>query len=446
MSGSPARTAAFDILLRVERDNSFASELLHSARYMGLKAADHGLATELVLGVLRWRPVLDAAVGALSSQPLQKLDAEVLTALRLAAYQIGWLDRIPARAAIHESVELVKRARKRSAAPFANAVLRKLADSGLLSKQHPDRIQASRNPRALAEASAHPIWLVERWTAQLGLPAAQSICAFDQTVPPTAIRMRNATEDELRREGVELAAGAFLASSRRILSGDVTRTKAFADDRLAIQDEASQLVAALVGRAARILDCCAAPGSKTSSIADRNPEAAIVAVELHPHRADILRTRVAAKNLRIITGDVSRLSINELFDRVLADVPCSGTGTLAHNPEIKWRLRPSDLADLRFRQRAILEAAMHHVTVEGKLIYSTCSLEREENESVIEETLASNPSFRVRDGRAELEHLRDQGELVVTDSSALLSGPYIRTIPGVHPSDGFFVAILERIG
>lgn len=446
MSGSPARTAAFEILLRVERDNSFASELLHSARYMGLEAADHGLATELVLGVLRWRSVLDVTVGALSSQPLQKLDAEVLTALRLAAYQLGWLDRIPARAAIHESVELVKRARKRSAAPFANAVLRKLADSGLLTKQTPDRIQASPNPPALAAASAHPIWLVERWAAQLGLQVAQRICAFDQTVPLTAIRMRNATEDELQREGVELAAGAFLSSSRRVVSGDVTRTKAFAEDRLAIQDEASQLVAALVGRGARILDCCAAPGSKTSSIADRNPQALIVAVELHPHRADILRKRVSAKNLQIITGDVSTLSVNELFDRVLADVPCSGTGTLAHNPEIKWRLRPADLADLGFRQRAILEAAMHHVAVGGKLIYSTCSLEREENEAVIEETLASNPSFRVREGRAELEHLRSQGELVATDRPALLSGPYIRTIPGIHPSDGFFVAILERIG
>jgi 16S rRNA (cytosine967-C5)-methyltransferase len=445
LSLSPARAAAFEILLRVEQTQSYASELLHAARYADLAPLDHGLATELVMGVLRWRSRLDGAIRVLCSQPLEKLDTEVLTALRLAAYQLGWLDRIPARAAIHESVELVKRARKRSAAPLANAVLRKLAESDRLHHESPDPIASACHAQGLAEASAHPPWLVERWVAKFGFGVAQRICAQDQAVPASLIRMRNTTAGELRREGIELAAGAFLAGAWRVVSGDITRTQAFAEGRLAIQDEGSQLVAALVGRGARILDCCAAPGNKTWAIADRNPEGTIVAVELHPHRASLVRTRVSAKNLRVITGDVRAFGASQPFDRVLVDAPCSGTGTLARHPEIKWRLRPADLADLQSRQQSILEAAMRQVAPGGRLIYSTCSLEQEESEAAVEATCASHPSFRVREGRAELEQLRIDGELVAADVDALLSGPYIRTIPGVHPSDGFFVAILERL-
>lgn len=444
MSLSPARAAAFAILLRIEQRESYASELLHSGRYADLAPLDHGLATELVMGVLRWRSRLDAAIRVLCSQPLEKLDREVLTALRLAAYQLGWLDRIPARAAIHESVELVKRARKRSAAAFANAVLRKLAESDQLHHESPDPILSASNAQALAAASAHPPWLVERWVAQFGFGVAQRICAYDQAVPSTLIRMRNTTTGELREAGIELAGGAFLAGAWRVVSGDITRTQAFREGRLAIQDEASQLVAALVGRGARILDCCAAPGNKTLALADHNPEATIVAVELHPQRASLVRKRVSTKNLHVITGDVRAFSATQPFDRVLVDAPCSGTGTLAHHPEIKWRIRPADLADLQSRQRSILEAAMRQVAPGGRVIYSTCSLEREENEAAVEATLARNPSFRVREGRAELERLRSDGELVA-DIDALLSGPYIRTIPGVHPSDGFFVAIFERL-
>ena len=132
------------------------------------------------------------------------------------------------------------------------------------------------------------------------------------------------------------------------------------------------------------------------------------------------------------------------FDRVLADVPCSGTGTLARNPEIKWRLKPEDLADLQQRQLAILRAAMRQVAPGGRLVYSTCSLEREENEEVVEQALAGKPAFRLLDCRAELERLRAQGELAWSDLDSLVSGPFLRTIPGVHPCDGFFVAILEK--
>jgi 16S rRNA (cytosine967-C5)-methyltransferase len=442
---SPARVAAFDILLRVDREDSYASELLHSSRYAGLSSADHGLATELVMGVLRWRSWLDSHIAERSSQKLTRLDPEVLIALRLAAYQLLFLDRVPQRAAIHESVELVKRARKRSAAPFVNAVLRKFAgvatpDAGA------SNIGKAKTPAELASSSAHPLWLLERWIQDFGFEAALNICAHNQRIPETAIRLSNAKiADELRSQNIQLSPGHLLTSAYRVVSGDVSATRQFRDGQVVIQDEASQLISLLVGHGANFLDCCAAPGGKTRTLAERNPNASIIAMELHPHRARMLRKLVAATNVQVIAADVRNLPLIALFDRVLADVPCSGTGTLARNPEIKWRLKPADLPDLHARQLAILQSAMLRVSPEGKIVYSTCSLEREENSSVVEKAMSVDHSFRVLDCRGELERLRSRGELRWEDIESLTSGPYLRTIPGVHPCDGFFAAILKKI-
>jgi 16S rRNA (cytosine967-C5)-methyltransferase len=454
---SAARAAAFDILLRVERNGAYASELLHSRVYDRLDPSDHGLTTELVMGVLRWRSLLDSEIAKYSAQPLSRLDLEILSALRLAIYQLRWLTRIPARAALNESVELVKRARKRSAAPFVNAVLRKFAGevAGREDSQHEI---SSASTETLAVSSAHPPWLVERWVQAYGMGSAFRICRQDQTIPVTAIRLRGPeAEEQLRREGVELAPGVLLASARRVLRGDVASTAAFRAGMCAIQDEASQLIAALVGDGTHILDCCAAPGGKTAAIAERNPRAEIVAVELHPHRAELLRTLLNVRDrsaqslgqIQIVAADARDLPLAMKFDRVLADVPCSGTGTLSRNPEIKWRLVPTDLADLQLRQIAILRSAMERVAAGGRVIYSTCSLESEENEEVVERALAAEgreeaAGFRILDCGNELEMLRERGELVFADISSLTSGPYWRTLPGVHPCDGFFAAILQK--
>lgn len=446
---SPARSAAFDILIRVECESSYASELLHSRTYEGLTTVDHSLATELVMGVLRWRSLLDSRIAEISAQPLSKLDLEILTALRLAAYQLGWLNRIPARAAIHESVELVKRARKRSAAAFVNAVLRKLPASDIGHK-----LSDGFSAEAIASSSAHPQWLVERWIEAYGAESARRICEYDQTVPVTTIRLRRPeAEAQLKAAGIELAPGVLLSSARRVLRGDVAGTSAFQTSLLAIQDEASQLVAALAGGGANILDCCAAPGGKTAALADRNPGAKIAAVELHPHRARLLRKLLGAKDsasegrtrtVKVIAADARMLPFATKFNRVLADVPCSGTGTLARNPEIKWRLTPEDVADLQGRQLSILRSAMAQVAEGGRVIYSTCSLEKEENEDVVELALARDSSFQRIDCAGELEQLKRAGELVWSDFSLLTRGPYLRTLPGVLPCDGFFAAILQK--
>ena len=470
MPVSPARAAAFEILMRIENTDAYASEMLHSAQFAKLAAADHGLMTELVMGVLRWRSVLDKTIadscgtrwansllpkpgrngapqsGGAHSHPRLRFDLEVLTALRLGTYQLLFLDRVPRHAAVNESVELVKRARKRSAAGLVNAVLRKLTRAGF----NPDN------------CAAHPQWIVVRWQREYGADVTRKICNYDQVAPDVTVRtppspqpansakagaasdqeaFRSFTE-QLLSERIQLAPGRLLTRSAVVIAGDITQTVAYRERRLLIQDEASQLVALLAYRGGKILDCCAAPGGKTRILAEQNPEAEIVAMELHPHRAALLKKLVPAANVKVIVGDARSMPFRSSFDCVLVDAPCSGTGTLARNPDIKWRLNPGDLYRLQAYQIEILRSAMQALSPGGRLVYSTCSLEPEEGEVVIANVLAD--SLRVVNCRQELLRLESQGELAWKDIDSLVRGPYLRTLPGIHPCDGFFAAILAK--
>ncbi len=438
MSISPGRRAAFDVLMRVEEQDAYASEMLHSERFGSLSQEDHGLAQEITMGVLRWRSRLDAEIQLHSFTPLHKLDAAVLTALRIGAFQIRHLDRVPSHAAVHESVELVKSAGKASAAGLSNAVLRKIASG-----------KSVRMPANLAEEFAHPQWLVDRWSTRFGEEAAREICNFDQQRPTTHLRIRGARElartlASLLAEGIELTPG-LAPGCWHVTGGDVTRTSAWKYRQIAIQDEGSQLVAHLAAASVeaprRILDCCAAPGGKTMLLAEAFPEAKIVAAELHPHRVEVLKRLCDAPNVEIIQADATRFSFwdqeEEKFDLVLADVPCSGTGTLARNPEIKWRLRPQDLEGHAARQLAIASAALGQVKSGGVLVYSTCSMEREENELVIEKMLAG--------GGCEIVPAGMLLRKIMQQADDATDGDYLRTVPGRHKCDGFFAAVLRKL-
>ena len=438
MPVSPARQAAFTILLRVERESAYAVELLHSGLLDTLSAVDRNLATEIVMGVLRWRSVLDHTIARFSFTPFRKLDLEVLTALRMGAYQKQFLSKIPSHAVVNETVELVKQSKKTSAAGLANAVMRKIKRGADISSADAQNLNDPVN------TLAHPKWLVERWAENFGHDKAKLICEYDQRIPSTVVRL-SAPEDEetLAAEGIGLEPCALMRGARVGTNGDVTASELFRSGKVAIQDEGSQLVAALVGEGERILDCCAAPGGKTGALAARLPQAEIFAAELHPHRARLLRRLAPQPNVHVITANALALPFAGDFDRVLADVPCSGTGTLARNPEIKWRLKPEDLFDLQSRQIAILQAAMRHVAPGGRLVYSTCSLEPEENEQVAAACLQGS-GFKLIPIRAELERLQLSGDLVWQNIDSLVSGDFLRTIPGVHPCDGFFAAILQK--
>lgn len=434
---SPARKAAFSVLLAVERRRGHSDDLLRGPALEALSPQDGSLATALVLGVLRWQIALDERIRPLLKRPGAKLDAEVRVALRLGAYQLLYMDRIPAHAAIDESVELAKAAGHRFASGMINAVLRRLAVD-----------PAERLGQAF---ETHPRWMVERWSRCFGEELAGAICAQGQTQPELSIRMEDANaESELAREGVELTPGTLLRAARKVSAGNAGGAAAFRAGRVRIQDEGSQLVAEIAGQASAILDCCAAPGGKTLVLAERNPGARIVACEVSPARLEVLCRRLAPLGVRVECklADADSLSFHDEFDLVLADVPCSGTGTLGRNPEIRHQLAVEDLTRQAARQRAILASALRAARVGGRVVYSTCSLEPEENEDVVAAVLRDHRGVRVIPLAERIEAMDREGVLM-PGAAEKLKGcvtpqGWLRLFPGGFGTDGFFVAMLSK--
>lgn len=457
---SPARSEAFTILTELERaspgqPSAHADDLLRGQRVTALTPQDRNLCTTLVLGTLRWQIRLDVAIRAHLAKPNAKLDAAIRIALRLGLFQLHYLDRIPPHAAIGESVSLARKAGHEHASRMVNAVLRKLAQDPKL-----DLVALPENPAELAAATAHPQWLVERWVVHYGLEVAQAICQNGQQQPELDIRLEDsALEAELAAEGIALGPGAILSSARRALSGDVTTTEAFRSGSVRIQEEGSQLIAELGGDIQQvpktILDCCASPGGKALILAERNSQAKVTALEISPTRCETLRSRIAesrfAAQIDVIRGDAAELPAEPKYDLILADVPCSGTGTLGRNPEIRHRLQPVDLQRHHERQCAILRGALRAGS--GRVIYSTCSLEPEENGAVVAEVLAENTDWRQISVADVIWELREEGTMSFESDQTLKSGyapnGSLTILPGsLGPdvqTDGFFVAILEKL-
>ena len=355
---SPARRLAFEILAAVER-GGYASDLL-AARATPLDSRDAGLASEIVFGVLRYRAQLDYLIEHYSGKPAARLDEPVRQALRIGIYQLRYLERIPPHAAVSESVEMAKRARKRSAAGFVNAILRKVDRSPVAW------------PSPAVELS-HPAWILERWQLQYGADTAAAIARANLRVPETYVNL----------------------------------------DTARVQDIGSQSIAPLLRLepGQTFLDLCAAPGNKTAQALTAGVRA--IACDIHLRRLEALKPL----GIPLVALDGTEpLPFRRRFDRILIDAPCSGTGTLARNPEIKWRLQPGDLADLHARQVALLAQGRQSLAPGGLLVYATCSLEREENEAVV----ATVPAALV------LETMR--------------------RLPGRDPGDGFFAAVIRSVG
>lgn len=434
---APARSAAFEILLKVAATDAHSDELLRSREVDALSAQDRGLTTTLVLGTLRWRMRLDARFRPLLTRPSAKLPSAVETALRLGAFQLLCLDRVPAHAAISESVELVKQAGETFASGMVNAVLRKLARSA--------RVAAK--TESLAEEFAHPAWMVERWERFYGRETARAICAFDQGPAGICVRVAHPdAERSLADEGVELAAGEFLAAARRVVRGDVVRSEAFRRGWVRIQDEASQLVAELAGRGAKILDTCAAPGGKTAILAERNPEAEITAMDVSRRRLDIMRRKLSDERVRFLVDDAAEARFQPEYDLILCDVPCTGTGTIGRNPEIRFRVTEAEIARQHERQVRILSRALEGLAPGGRLLYSTCSLEPEENEGVV--LAGARDGVEVVSLAEDVARLEREGVVHAEGAAKLqesaLRGGFLRTVPGVLGCDGLFAGLFVR--
>jgi 16S rRNA (cytosine967-C5)-methyltransferase len=399
---SPARVAAFEILERVASTTDHSDDLLHGRRLAGLSQADKNLATTLVLGVLRWQLGLDAAIRPWLARPDLVLASPVATALRLGAFQLLHLDRIPAHAALSESVELVKAAGHPHAAGMVNAVLRKVAPAA--------KAKVFETTAAFAERLGHPVWLAERWVKNYGRAAALAICEYDQAEPKVG---------ELFGDGGD---GPRLDDGSRLVA---------------------ELAAAVAPGAKRIWDACAAPGGKTMVLAGRHPEAEVLATDVSARRLEAMAGRMSLAGVRVRAAvtDATKLAAEEgEFDLILCDVPCSGTGTLARNPEIRHRLEPAEISRQAKRQKEILAAALGRLAVGGTLVYSTCSLEPEENEAVVAAVGAGFEVVALEPVMAEL-----QAAGIVQGGDGLVRGGVLRTLPGSgFVGDGFFAAAFRR--
>ncbi len=460
---SPARTIAFDVLVRVAKQDAYADEVLRAELDESVRKEDAGLATELALGVLRWQRLLDFFIDRGLTKSSKALDIEVRIALRLGIYQLLFLDRVPHRAAVHESVELVKRARKRSAATLVNAVLRKAAKEPFPGKSPAEsaaRLLPAELPLAerLGIPYSHPTWMVERWLRIFGEDRTRSLLHANNRVPAISAYLLDVQHDAQRREeaklslertGCRIQPGRLLRGAWILEGGNPGASDAVRRGWVAIQDEASHAVARLVAadRGNTGLDLCAAPGGKTMLLAQAaGPSGRVIAADLHENRVRAMRERFEAagiRNVETIVLDASQpLPFERQFDRILVDVPCSGTGTLARHPEIRWKLRPDDLRDLHERQASLLRNALPHLAPGGRLVYSTCSLEPEENESVVTQVLSTfGDAFRIANPLAELDRILQES---IPSSSVISEDGFFRTFPPAHGTDGFFAAVIER--
>lgn len=425
MKISRARVAAYEILKRIETDHALSANLLPQYE-SNLSPRDAALAHELVLGALRRQIYLDRHIEAHSGK--KKTDPEITVALRLGLYQLYFLSRIPAHSAINESVELAKYARKRSAAGFINGILRS-AERERRSLSFESKIEQ------ISYETSHPVWLLEKWVRDFGVEAAHSIAVANNRVPTLTFRRTKKGIDHPLDLSVysesQITQGCFSADR---LDDDLRRMSG--DGLIYFQDEGSQMIANSIDltNGGRFLDVCASPGGKATVVAANYPDVTIIAGDLTARRIDTLVQVVEKQgaDVQVVRYDAERnLPYAESsFDAVLVDAPCSGTGTIRHNPEIRYRVKTEDLSRLRALQLSILENSANVVVSGGTLTYTTCSLELEENERVIDAFLAKREDFEPITPLAPEEFLRGNRSL--------------RTWPHLHEMDGFFLSTMRR--
>jgi 16S rRNA (cytosine967-C5)-methyltransferase len=450
---APARIAAYEILSTVSAGSVDLPTAIASARGGLSDERDRALAADIAAGVQRWRAALDYLIVAFSNRAIDRIDSEVLEILRLSAYQLLYLTRVPASAVVDDAVNLVKRVGKSSAAGFVNAVLRAISRKRqALPLPGRPTDPATSDPSAVLDyfsiTLSHPRWLVSRWYERYGFDATEAWLQFNNTPAPVTLRanrLRIAPEElarQLASEGIVVRPARFAPDGLIVEEGHPLRAGGIDQGTFVAQDEASQLIPLLGGEhpGTCVLDTCAAPGGKTTALAAMmDGRGLLVACDVRSRRIDLLQKAVAASgatNVQLVQADLLEpLPFSPSFDCVLVDAPCSGLGTLRRDPDIRWRRRESDLITLAAAQATMVRHAAGVVRAGGRLIYATCSSEPEENEAVIDAFLAETTDFAavdVRDDRGRLpaDVVDERGQL--------------RTLPHIHGLEAFFGAVLKR--
>jgi len=441
---SSARVEALRVLCRVEEDRAFADLALEAALERAkLPARDRALTTEIVYGTLRWQRRLDWILAPHSRRRLDRLDPWVRNLLRLTAYQLQFLYKVPAYAAVNDAVALAKRRAHGEVAPFLNAVLRSLTRSGgSLPPPPEDRAED------IATRLSFPSWLAHRWAQRFGLDDAERLMTALDERPEVTIRanLLKCTRAQLAQrlsEEEEVACSATIFAPEGLAleePGPAFRFKAFKEGWFTVQDEASILIGHLLGPkpGETVADVCAAPGTKATHLAAlmRN-SGKVVAMDPHAARLKLVSQAAARLGVTIVEchgGSAEALApkFKDRFDRVLVDAPCSNLGVVRRHPDVKWRRTEADLPRLAERQRAILDAAASMCRAGGTLVFATCSLEPEENEEIVLPFLEAHPQWRL-DPPVEAEFP------IPFEPPGVL-----RCLPHKHGTDGFTAFRLKR--
>jgi 16S rRNA (cytosine967-C5)-methyltransferase len=408
---APARLAAYETLLAVARGRADLPSALARARGPLRDERDRALAGEIATGTLRWQAAFDRIVARFSNRDPARLDLEILSILRLSLFQLLHLDRVPAAAVVDDAVEMAKKAGKGSAAGFVNALLRRASrerDTLPLPGEPRDAADPDAAIEYLSTTLSHPRWLVERWIDRIGFDATAAWARFDNQPAPLTLRVntlrgtREALADALANVGVATEPTRHAAAGLIVRAGNPLMTPLADKGFFVVQDEASQLVGEFVNAqpGESIFDACASPGGKTTQMAAMmRDEGLVVAADVRARRVDLLASTVkasGARSVRIVRADARQpLPLEPVFDAVLVDAPCSGLGTIRRDPDIRWRRAPSDFESLAAIQRAILGNAAALLHAGGRVIYSTCSSEPEENEAVVAAFLEAHPGFEL---------------------------------------------------
>ena len=442
-----ARVVALDTLRRVHAGRTDLASALERGRTRLADERDQALAAEIAIGTLRWRAALDHVITWAGNRDVPAFDADVLDILRMSAYQLLHLDRVPAAAVVHDAVTLARQHGRARAAGAVNAILRRISRNRSKLPM-PD----ASDPRAyLSVTWSHPAWLTDRWLARLGFDTAAEWVRFNNGPAPVTLRAntllttRDALAESLDGCGVRTRACRYAPDGLVVESGRPFSTPLAGAGQFLAQDEASQLVGEFVAPppGSRTADACAAPGGKTAQLAAAVGGAGlIVAGDLRSRRIRLLRQtlRVArVASAHVVCHDLlGGLPFGAVFDCVLVDAPCSSLGTIRRDPDIRWSRREEDLVALADRQRRMLEEASRGVRAGGLLVYATCSSEPEENDAVVDAFLDGHPGFALEDPRGAVPGLAS-GVAACLDERGCL-----RTLPHRHALEAFFGARLRR--
>ncbi|PYZ93199.1 16S rRNA (cytosine(967)-C(5))-methyltransferase [Salipaludibacillus keqinensis] len=442
------REAALDILLKIEKNQAYSNLLLNDTiKKMKVPARDIPLLTEIVYGTIQHQKKLDFYLTTFSKKPLSKLEDWVRILLRLSTYQLFLLDRIPHHAAINEAVEIAKKRGHKGISGMVNGILRSMLRNDL-----PDTSEIENDLERLSVETSHPKWLLNRWKDQYGMDQTEQIAFANIQEPVHSVRVNTTlvtkaeVKESLVQEGLEVEDSPFVEESLRVKKGSIITTSAFQQGWISIQDEGSMLVTHVLDPRAEesVLDACAAPGGKSTHIAERmDNDGKLISVDIHGHKVKLILEQQERLKLSLIQGEVSdarKLSEQyepQSFDRILVDAPCSGLGVIQRKPDLKWSKKETDIQRLSEIQIAILQSVWPLLRKGGRLVYSTCTIDQEENDRVITSFVDNHQDAAFDEG------LKDLLPAVIADKSVKTPG-MVQLFPGEYGTDGFFISAIKK--